>query len=151
MFRLSVRLGVFLLGLTVCAAPAMANNLDLKAEEAAGGHTIKRHVARPEAALRERLVNEPSIPAASSFKDYATAETGVAVALRDHAASVEAWLAAAGGSQTLPFTHNAGHVVGYGVIRATGKLQDMRKVQVVLRKTNAHGRKMFLLTAYPVP
>jgi hypothetical protein len=51
-----------------------AGTIDLWAEEAAGGHTIEKHVAKTEADLRLRLVQEPKIPAASSFRNLAEAE-----------------------------------------------------------------------------
>ncbi len=42
--------------------------ISLAAEEAAGGHTIARHVGRTEGQLRSRLAQQPTIPAASTFR-----------------------------------------------------------------------------------
>ncbi len=135
--------------------PALANTLpqpfSLRVEETAGGHTIQRHVGKTEAALRDRLEREPSIPAASSFKDFDTAEQAIAQALHQHAAMIQAWIETAGGSPVKAFTHKADRIVGHGVVRATGQLRDMRAFQVVLRRKAAPGRSIFLLTAYPVP
>ena len=56
--------------------------VSLAAEEAAGGHTIARHVGRTEAQLRARLAQQANIPAASTFKTLQEAERAVAAALR---------------------------------------------------------------------
>ena len=48
--------------------------VNLAAEEAAGGHTIARHVGRTEAQLRQRLAAQPGIPAASTFASREVAE-----------------------------------------------------------------------------
>jgi hypothetical protein len=41
-------------------------------------------------------------------------------------------------------------VVGNGVIRATGKLENMTKVKVVLEKVARSGKRIyFVLTSYP--
>ena len=119
----------------MASASALPAPLDLRAEEAAGGHTIQRHVEKSEAALRERLAREASIPVASSFKDLATAEREIASALHHRSAAIDVWAQASGGSPVHAFTHNANRVVGHGVVRATGKLQEMTKVQIVLRNT----------------
>ena len=154
--RISLRFAIWLpiLGMLALFAPpgvasALPAPLDLRAEEAAGGHTIQRHVEKSEAALRARLARETSIPAASSFTDIATAEREIAAALHHRSAAIDVWAQASGGSPVHAFTYNANRVVGHGVVRATGKLQEMTKVQIVLRKTSFGGRKAFLLTAYP--
>ncbi len=51
-----------------------AGRISLAAEEAAGGHTILKHINQSEAALRARLVAEPKIPAAASWTSVSVAE-----------------------------------------------------------------------------
>jgi hypothetical protein len=43
------------------------------------------------------------------------------------------------------------HLVGEGVVRATGKLQQMTRLVVVLRRVQQQNRVFFILTAYPRP
>ena len=124
--------------------------LALATEEAADGHTIARHVARTEAQLRSRLIAEPGIPAASTFRTLADAERAVYEALQANRAAIQQW-AQAGGMGTKAFNYNAGRVVGQGVVRATGNLQNMTNMVVVLRKIVNAGKPYFLLTAYPKP
>jgi hypothetical protein len=122
----------------------------LAAEEAAGGHTIARHVARTEAQLRARLAAEQGIPAATTFKTLQEAERVVYEAMRANRAAIQQW-AQAGGSGTKSFTFSAGRTIGQGVVRSTGQMQNMSNVNVVLRKVATAGRQSFVLTAYPKP
>ncbi|MFT8246094.1 RNase A-like domain-containing protein [Roseomonas sp. BN140053] len=138
----------------VGAARALAvrgGRLSLAAEEAAGGHTIARHVGRTEAQLRARLAAETKIPAATTFRSLAEAERFVSQVMRARAADIASWAHTAAPGATKAFTQDAGQVVGRGVVRATGALQDMTKLRVVLRKTAVQGRIYFVLTAFPVP
>lgn len=123
--------------------------VSLVAEEAAGGHTIARHVGRTEAQLRARLAEQAAIPAASTFATLQDAEHAVAVALRVNKSAIQEWAKAATPGMTKAFTHNAGKVIGQGVVRATGNLTNMSQVVVVVRKVIAQNRIYFVLTAYP--
>ena len=49
------------------------------------------------------------------------------------------------------FNYQAATIVGEGVVRATGKLQQMTKLVVVLRRVQQQNRVYFILTAYPRP
>lgn len=134
------------------AAAVRAGRISLVTEEAAGGHTIARHIGKTEAELNARLAAQTRIPAASSFRTLAAAEQAVSQVLRANTRAIEAWARTApiGGRLALP-AFDTGSKVGYGVVRATGALQDMTKVIVVLRKIAASGKQYFVLTAYPVP
>lgn len=70
--------------------PGRVTPRDLRRDEARGGHTIARHVGKTDDELRERLARE-SISAASTYPDLETAQRVVGLALRRHAARVEAW------------------------------------------------------------
>ena len=65
---------------------------DLAVHEAAGGHTIAEHVGRTTEQLATRLVDEPKIPAASTFPNIATAERATADALQARSAEIASWL-----------------------------------------------------------
>ncbi len=125
--------------------------ISLAAEEAEGGHTIARHVGQSEADLRARLVRQPGIPAASSFSSLSVAEDVIADAIKANKTDIEAWAKFAQPGKTRAFTYAAQSQVGSGVIRATGRLQPMSKVLVVLKKTQVGSRVYFILTAYPQP
>jgi Bacterial CdiA-CT RNAse A domain len=124
--------------------------LSLMAEEAAGGHAIARHVGRTEAQLQARLVSQPRITAASSFRTLADAERAVSEALKANRVAIKAWAKMAQAGQTQAFHFNAGRVVGEGVVRGSGAgLQAMSNVTVVLRRVVQNDRVYFVLTAFP--
>jgi hypothetical protein len=139
---------------TVAAAARIfavrAGRIALSEQEALGGHTIARHIGKTEAELQARLVAQPNIPAASSFKSLRVAEDVLTRATRVNAGQIRAWASTAGKPQ-LVLEHDAGRTIGYGVLRSTGKLQDMQKLLMVLRKTTVAGKLYFILTSYPIP
>jgi hypothetical protein len=150
------RLGVLLvLVLTLAnvarAATSCAGAIDLAAEEAAGGHTIAQHVGKTEEDLRLRLEREPHIPAASSFRNLGEAERFVDEALRAKAPLIERWLRRARPGERFPVYGRADGIAGYGIPRATGELEPMSRVVVVLKKTEDPDRPYIVLTAYPEP
>ena len=125
--------------------------VSLAAEEAAGGHTIARHVARTEEQLRARLLEQSRIPAASTFRSLRDAERFVAEALRANKRVIKEWAKSANVGQTKGFTYDAGRIIGEGVVRSTGRLQNMTKMVVVVRKIREQNRVYFVLTSYPKP
>lgn len=148
----AVEVAVPLMAGFVGAARAIAirrGAISLAAEEAAGGHTIARHVARTEAQLRQRLVNQPGIPAASSFRNLREAERAVTAVVRANRAAIETWAKSATTAQKLTLTYPVGRDVGYGVVRGSAQLVNMSKVILVLRKTVAQNRVYFVLTSFP--
>lgn len=126
--------------------------ISLAAQEAAGGHTISRHVGQTVQQLRARLARQTGIPAASTFRTLADAERYVSAAVRANRAAIEAWAKAASpGGRPFTITYQAATSVGEGVVRATGQLQQMTKLVVVLRRVQQQNRAYFVLTSYPVP
>jgi len=124
--------------------------IDLAAEEAAGGHTILKHVGKDEAFLRNRLATEPRIPAAGTFRTLAQAEKFVSKAIQANAAQIQSWASSAT-LQPLRLIYDAGETVGATIPRATGILQNVSKVRVVLRKTTIGQKVYFVLTSFPEP
>lgn len=116
-----------------------------------GGHTIERHVGRTEEQLRARLRDEPGISAASSFESLDKAEHFIALALAANKAKIDAWLARGEAGSREAFNWSNGEVVGYGVVRATDKLTQMRRLRLVLKLESYNGQRYFILTAYPNP
>jgi Bacterial CdiA-CT RNAse A domain len=128
-----------------------AGRFSLAAEEAAGGHTILKHVGQTEAQLRARLLAETRIPAASSFSTLRAAEDAVSAGLKANTAQIRAWASAANNLKPLVLDFDAGSKVGYGVVRSTGTLTDMQGVRIVLRMTRQAGKLYYVLTSYPIP
>ena len=123
--------------------------VSLAAEEAAGGHTIARHVALTESQLRARLAAQPAIGSASTFRNLADAERCIAEALRANRSIIREWAKTATAGQSKAISHSAGRIVGQGVVRSTGRLENMTNVVVVVRKIQDQNRVYFILTAYP--
>lgn len=115
-----------------------------------GGHTLLKHVGRSEAQLRARLAAEPHIPVASSFSNLRLAEQSVSRVLQVHAQRVRTWAQSAGRTSRLALTYDMGSTVGQGVIRSSGRLQALSKVQVVLKFEVYNGKPYYVMTAYLV-
>jgi hypothetical protein len=124
--------------------------ISLATEEAAGGHTIARHVGRTEAQLRTRLAAKSRIRAATSFYNLSDAERAIAGALRGHQAEIKAWAKVAATDETKTFAYDAGRFVGFGVVRGTNSVQHMTRLMVVIKKIQADGKLYYLLTSYPI-
>lgn len=123
-----------------------ANARDLSADEAAGGHTLARHVGRSDAELAERLERESGLAAASSFDDRAGAERAVGSALGAERARIDAWLRR-DRSEILTLSWRGGATpVGRLLARGAARSERVRGARVVLRRRDAG---FFVLTAYP--
>lgn len=123
--------------------------ISLAAEEAAGGHTILKHVGRTEAQLNARLAAEPRLIAATTFRTLTEAERFVAEAIRANKAAITEWAKTAAVGQTKSFPYASGRVMGVGVQRGAQTLKDATRMVVVIRKTQNQGRIYFILTSYP--
>jgi hypothetical protein len=124
--------------------------IDLEAEEAAGGHTIARHVGKDLSYLSTRLTESPRLQAASSFTTLRSAEVAVSDCLRVNAASIEAWAAStpAEGAR-LVVTSRGTAVTGQTLLRGSTSLRNAYGVRVVLSKTLSLNKVYYVLTAYP--
>lgn len=65
---------------------------DLSSDEQHGGHTLQRHIGKSDEDLRERLRREPSISAASTYTDRATAERAIGEALKQNDSKIQHWI-----------------------------------------------------------
>lgn len=135
-----------------------AGRISLLRHEAAegsrvGGHTIARHVGRTEAQLRARLLETATarrpLAMVSTFDDLATAERAISQALQVHKQRIFAWAQAAG-RDNLVIDLDVGRAVGSGIRRATGQLERLSKIKIVLRKETYNGMPHFILTSYPI-
>jgi hypothetical protein len=71
---------------------SVAGRRDLSRDEAAGGHTLRKHVGQTDAELRERLAQEPDISAASTWNNRASAEAAVSQAIAEQQEKISRWL-----------------------------------------------------------
>jgi Bacterial CdiA-CT RNAse A domain len=120
---------------------------DLGRDEQRGGHTLARHVARPDDELRERLARERNISAASTWTDRETAEAVVAEALAAERGRVDSWMRRGFPRANLALHYNAGRVIGRSLRRGDSQAVECTSAVIVLR---ADGPESFyVLTAYP--
>lgn len=133
--------------LTDAGAPADDARRDLDRDEAAGGHTLTRHVGRSDRELAERLAREPGTAAASTFEDRATAERVVRETLRRERRRIDAWLQRDGDANlALDYRGSPTAPVGRTLLRGEGRSRPAPDARVVLRKREG---SFFVLTAYP--
>jgi hypothetical protein len=127
---------------------APGETYDLSADEAKGGHTLARHVARTDAQLRERLERERNISAASTYSDRGIAERTVARAFAREAARVSAWRGRSGNWPNLALNYrgSAGELLGRSLRRGRSSTEPCTYAIVVLRWD---GKAGFVLTSYP--
>ncbi len=137
------------------AAPAatvtpVAAERDLSRDEARGGHTLARHVAKTDADLRARLARERRIPAASTYTDRAAAQQTVAAALAQQAVRVSRWAARDGGrpNLALDYAGDPGRVIGRSLARGDAATIPCHDAVVVLR-WDASANDWYVLTSYP--
>jgi hypothetical protein len=122
-----------------------------------GGHTIERHIAKDEAFLRQRIAQSATgrapPPVISSFTSLRIAEEQISKALRLNQSRIAQWSqnAAMGSKLDPPIVFDAGRVVGQGVVRASGQVQQMTKLRIILKKETYNGMTHYILTSYPVP
>ncbi len=122
---------------------------DLSLDEAAGGHTLRRHVDRTDEQLRERLESESNISAASTYTDRATAERVVATVLLQERVKIQHWLQSSDGhaNLVLDYDGDAAHPIGRTLRRGESTPQPCSRANVVLKwdSPNAY----HVLTSYP--
>ena len=72
--------------------PSATSRHDLSLDEAAGGHTLRKHVGRTDAELRQRLHRERNISAASTWNDRDSAESAIGAAIAEQNNKISRWL-----------------------------------------------------------
>ena len=130
-------------------APGPARR-DLAEDEARGGHTLARHVARSDEELRERLAREPAISAASSYTDLRTAERVVGSTLEQAASRVDAWRRRSGRRPNLALDYRGQRSapIGKSLRRGDRAPRQCADAVVVLR-WDTRREDYYVLTSYP--
>lgn len=142
---------VFLGGARVAAVRAGRIHLvehEALAGSKLGGHTIAKHVGRTEQQLRARLAAEPQRKIVSTFTNLRVAEECVSRAMRLNATRIKAWAQTGTNPKPLELVEDAGKVAGFGVIRLSGQVVQLRKVLLVLKLQSYNGMPYYIFTAY---
>jgi len=131
------------------SAMASAPARDLSQDEAAGGHTLRKHVGRTDNELRVRLRREHSISAASTWNDRATAEQAVGVALQENRPKIDDWRNRPGGHANLVIDYDGdpAHPVGRTLRRDVDRTEPCSHATIVLRWIEPNN--FYVLTSYP--
>ncbi|MEG3938317.1 MULTISPECIES: RNase A-like domain-containing protein [unclassified Microcoleus] len=119
----------------------------LDVHEAAGGHTLERHVGKTEAQLAQRLASERRISAASSFTDRSVAEAAIAEAMNRNQSAIDSWVKSRGNRYTIDY--NANRIIGITLRRRASKATSASRLKIVLQRSAKLPPGYFILTAYP--
>ena len=119
---------------------------DLARDDARGGHTLDRHIAKTDAQLRERLAEEP-ISADSTYTDRDTAEMAVAAAIRENSSRINSWLHRPGGHSNLVLDYDSSSPLGRSMRRDETQSFPCSHAVVILKWLSP--ADYFVLTSYP--
>ncbi|MEG4282731.1 hypothetical protein QUB68_06350 [Microcoleus sp. A006_D1] len=115
--------------------------------EAAGGHTLERHVGKTEAELGQRLAEDKRISGASSFTYRSVAERAIAEAMDRNKSAIDSWMKKRGNSYTIKYdTHR---IIGITLRRRASKATSTSRLRIVLQRSTKLSPGYFILTAYP--
>jgi hypothetical protein len=122
---------------------------DLSQDEAAGGHTLRKHVGRSDDELRGRLHHERNIAAASTWADRETAENAVGAAIEQNREKIERWLSRSGGHPNLVIDYDGdpSHPIGRSLRRDADQPAPCSHATVVLKWSGPSD--YYVLTSYP--
>ncbi len=122
---------------------------DLSQDQAAGGHTLRKHVGRTDDELRQRLRRERNISAASTWTDRQTAEQAIGAALAHNRETIDHWLNRPGGHPNLviDYAGDPSHPIGRSLRRDADQPEPCSHATVVLKWTG--DKDYYVLTSYP--
>ena len=106
--------------------------IDLAKHDDWGGHGALKHIGLSDAQLRQRLLDEPKIPAASTFVDTTTATDVATSVVAENQGRIDDWLQGQGSQLHLDrrFADPVGRVLSRG-----GELAEARDVRLVIRRS----------------
>ena len=121
---------------------------DLSADESKGGHTLRKHVARSDSDLRDRLRRESNISAASTYTDRRTAEDFVAECLAENQGRVMQWQnAERHPNLALDCVGDPAWPIGRTLRRGSSRVEPCSNATLVLKFEPPEG--YYVLTSYP--
>jgi hypothetical protein len=131
------------------AAPSFSTSRhDLSQDEAAGGHTLRKHVGRTDAELRDRLRREHNISAASTWNDRESAESAIGAAIAQQNSKITHWLERESHPNlVLDYNGDSAHPFGRTLRRGKDRIEPCARAVIVLKWDG--GKTYHVLTAYP--
>jgi hypothetical protein len=131
------------------AAPSFGGtHRDLSQDEAAGGHTLRKHVGRSDDELRERLRHERNISAASTWNDRGGAESAVGAAIAQQSDKIAHWLDRDNHPNlVLDYDGESAHPFGRTLRRGEDHVEPCAHAVIVLKWDGSNA--YHVLTAYP--
>ncbi len=120
---------------------------DLRQDEAAGGHIIRKHVGQTEAQLRQRLQREQNITGASTYTDLPTAERAVGAAIAQSQREIHNWLDRQGRHPNLVLDYDSPDPIGRTMNRGEVQSRVCAHALVVLKYGGPN--HYYVLTSYP--
>lgn len=135
-------------GNSPAAKPFADQRRDLSQDEAAGGHTLRKHVGRTDDELRQRLHHERDISAASTWNDRTSAETAIGAAIADQNSKISRWLDRDRHSNlVLDYDGDPSHPFGRTLRRGEDQVEPCAHAVIVLKWDGPNS--YHVLTAYP--
>ena len=131
---------------TVAFVPSIPGG-GLDVHEAAGGHTLERHVGKTEAELAQRLAKDQRISAASSFSDRSVAEAAISEAMSQKQSAIDSWVKRGGNRYTIDY--NTNRIIGISLRRRASNATSASRLKILLQRSAKLPPGYFILTAYP--
>ena len=131
---------------TIAFVPSIPGG-GLDFHEAAGGHTLKKHVGKTEAELAQRLDSEKRISGASSFTYRSVAEAAIAEAMSKKQSANDSWMKSRANRYTIDY--DANKIIGITMRRGASKATQTSRLRIILQRSNKLPPGYFILTAYP--
>jgi hypothetical protein len=129
------------------ARPAVGPVRDLRLDEKAGGHILRKHVGQTEQQLRDRLERDRSIIGASTYTDLSSAEHAVGAAIAQSQKQIQGWLDQPGGHPNLVLDYDTDVPIGRTMIRGEVHSHACAHALVVLKYVCPND--YYVLTPYP--
>jgi hypothetical protein len=120
---------------------------DLRQDEDAGGHIIRKHVGQSESQLRQRLDRERNITGASTYTDLPTAERAVGAAIAQSQREIQNWLDRPGRHPNLVLDYDSPDPIGRTMNRGENQSRVCQHALVVLKYNGPN--HYYVLTSYP--
>jgi hypothetical protein len=120
---------------------------DLREDEDAGGHIIRKHVGQTEQQLRQRLERERNITGASTYTDLPTAERAVGAAIAQSQNEIQNWLNRSGRHSNLVLDYDSPEPIGRTMNRGESQSRVCQHALVILKYNGPN--HYYVLTSYP--
>ena len=138
-------------GARIEVGPSFGPVRDLSHDEAAGGHSLRKHVGQTDEQLRKRLEQERHITGASTYTDRAAAEHAVGAAIAQSQERIQRWLYGSGGHPNLVLDYDSEDPLGRTMNRGENQSHPCTHALVVLKYDLKYARpnNYYVLTSYP--